>query len=257
VPGIIERRNFTRGRIDIMAKKANGRNSAKPTVKTTDTLSPQQVEKVVIKINKMAIETVERGAMEIGNLALEEVFQGSLDEATSLNPYKNRSMMLVCAHADLLVNRRRLGEWVRAAGLRKDLIAKDVDCSNLSYSHFAALLQVEDEKNRNILAAKANKGKWSARKLAEEIGKMNPAKVSEGKSKDILKILGNPEALMKDKEAQRILENPQDLEKLPFDIRLHIAKRADEMVKWMVDSTNLLKLVRGTSLSLSWEILRS
>lgn len=227
-----------------MAKKANGGNPAKKSAEVTKTLTPAQVNKIVGEINKLAIETVERGMLAIGDLVLKKVFQGSLDEATSRNPYKSKSMLQIIAHANLRVDRRRLGEWVRAADLRKELIAKKVDCSNLSYSHFAALLKVDDVKKRNKLAAKANKGQWSGRKLAEEIGKINPAKVSEGKSKDLIKILGNPEALMKDKDAQRILENPQDLEKLPFDMRLHIARRADELVKLMVDSTNLLNLAK-------------
>jgi len=231
-----------------MAKKANGGNPAKAIVKAgakaAKTLTPQQVKKVVSEINNLAIETVERGMLAIGLLVLEKVFQGILEAVFSRNPYKSKTLQQVCNDADLRVDRRRLGEWVRAAALSKELIAKKVDCSNLSYSHFAALLQVDDEETRNKLAAKANKGQWSARKIAEEIGKMNPAKVSEGKSKDLLKLLGNPEALMKDKDAQKILGSPEDLEKLPFDIRLHIGKRADEMVKWMVDSTNLLKLAK-------------
>jgi len=233
-----------------MAKKANGGNPAKAIVKAkagteaAKTLTPQQVKKVVSDINKLARETVERGMLAIGLLVLEAVFQGILEAAFSRNPYKSKSLQLVCKEQGLMVDRRRLGEWVRAAALSKELIAKKVDCSNLCYSHFATLLQVEDEKERNKLAAKANKGQWSARKLAEEIGKMNPANVSDGKSKGLLKLLGNPEALMKDKEAQKILESPEDLEKLSFDIRLHIAKRADEMVKWMVGSTNLLKLAK-------------
>ena len=230
----------------MMAKKANGGNPVKTKAgaKAAKTLTPQQVKKVVSDINKLARETVERGMLAIGLLVLEVVFQGILGAAFSRNPYKSKTLQQVCNDAGLRVDRRRLGEWVRAAALSKELIAKKVDCSNLSYSHFAALLQVDDEKNRDKLAAKANKGQWSARKLAEEIGKTNPAKVSEGKSKDLIKLLGNPEALMKDKEAQKILENPQDLEKLPFDIRLHIAKRADEQVKCVIGFINLLKLAK-------------
>ncbi len=239
-----------------MTKKANGGNSVKAVAKpkaaakgksdaeSAKTLTPKQVKSVVREINKLALETVERGMLAIGFLVLEKVFKGILEAVFSRNPNKSKSLQQVCNDTDLRVDRRRLGEWVRAAALSKELTAKQVDCSNLSYSHFAALLQVEDEKERDTLARKANKGRWSARKLADEIGKTNPAKASQGKSKDLVKLLGNPEALMKDKEAQKILESPEDLEKLPFDVRLFIAKRADELVKSMADSTSLLKLAK-------------
>ena len=85
-------------------------------------------------------------------------------------------------------------------------------------------------------------GKFS--KLIDEIDKKKTSTIPEGKSKDLIKLLGNPEALMNDKEARKIMENPQDLEKLPFDIRLHIGKRADEMTTYLINSLNLLKLVK-------------
>jgi len=218
---------------------------AKAGTEAAKTLTPQQVKKVVSDINKLARETVERGMLAIGLLVLEAVFQGILEAAFSRNPYKSKSLQLVCKETDLMVDRRRLGEWVRAAALSKELIAKKVDCSNLSYSHFAALLQVDDEKNRNKLAAKANKGQWSARKLAEEIGKMNPAKVSERKSKDLLKILGNPVAFMKDEETKKILGSPQDMrDKVPLSTAMLLADSIDGLIASMKGSVNLLELAK-------------
>ena len=159
-----------------MAKKANEGNSAnktskakakaKATVKAKATakaakasevtkvvksLTRQQVDGIVREIKKLAIDTVERGQMDIGDLVLKKVFQGSLDKATSRNPDKSKSMLQIIADENLRVGRRRLGEWARAAFVRKELMAKKVDCSNLSYSHFAALLKVDDEKNRRSL----------------------------------------------------------------------------------------------------------
>jgi len=265
-----------------MAKKANGGNPAKKTskakakakdkvtvktkatakaVKVTEitkaakTLSPQEVAKIVGEINKLAIDTVERGQMDIGDLVLEKVFQGSLDEATSRNPNKSKSMMQIIADENLRVDRRRLGEWVRAAFVRKELIEQKVDCSNLSYSHFAALLKVEDGKKRKKLAADANKGQWTARMLTAAVDKLKDPAVTEGKAQvptlpsdmtvgRLLEAAANPRVLMKDKEAQQFLGNPQDLERLEWDVRMQLGKIADELLKCMVGSVDLLKLAK-------------
>lgn len=221
---------------------------------------------MVHKINKMARETVERGQMDIGNLVLNEVFEGILDKACSKDPYKNKSLQLVCSDPDLMVKRRRLGEWVRTAALRKELIAKKVDCSNLSYSHFAALLQVDDVKERNMLAATANKGQLSARKLIDKIGKKIAGKDSKAMVQAtsqpsgmtvarLLEALENHQALMEDRQAQQILENPQDLEKLSFDERLQVARCAERLFKLMVSSVNLLKLAKKNiaSIDMAWD----
>lgn len=259
-----------------MAKKANEVNPAKntskaeaklqekATVKTEATakatkvaksLTKQEVKNLVSEINKLAIETVERGMLAIGLLVLEKVFQGILEAALSRNPYKSKTLQQVCAHADLRVDRRRLGEWVRAAALSKDLMAKGVDCSNLNYSHFAALLKVDDDKKRQKLAADANKGPWTARKLIEEVGKLKVTTVTEEKAQELalpsnmtvgrlLTALANPRILMEDKEAQQFLGNPQDMEVLPFDIRMQVARLCNDLFKWIADSVPLLKLVK-------------
>jgi len=239
-----------------MKKNANGGNPAKPTVEVTETLTSPQVKKIVGEINKLARETVERGQMDIGDLVLKKVFQGSLGAAYSRDPYKSKSLQQVCADGDLMVNRRRLGEWVRAAALRKELMAKKVDCLNLSYSHFAALLQVDDEKKRNKLAATANKEQWSARKLIGEVDKTKVPTVTEGKAggpgqssddkaEKLLQVLVNPLALMEDKEAQQLLANPQDMrDKVTYAVQMQIAGQIDKLIASMLDSANLLKLAK-------------
>ena len=260
-----------------MAKKANGGNpartrgkakakatvavkkkaaNAKAAAVTVKTLSPQDLAKIVGEINKLAIETVERGQMDIGDLVLKKVFQGSLDEATSRDPYKSKSMMQIIAHANLRVDRRRLGEWVRAAFVRKELIAKKVDCSNLSYSHFAALLKVDNDKSRKKLAADANKKQWPARTLAEKIGKEKVAKVTDGKAQgpgqspeekaeQLLEVIGNPLALMKDEETKKLLASPQDMRHLvPLSAALRMADKIDSLIASMKDSVNLLELAK-------------
>lgn len=231
-----------------MKKNANEGN---PGLKT-DTLTTQQVKKIVGEINRL-YKAVGKGQLDIGDLVLKEVFQGSLSEATSRDPYKNKSMALIYGHMDLNVNCRRLGEYVRVADIRKELIAKKVGCSNLLSSHFAALLQIDDAKERNNLAAKANKGQWSARKLADEIGKKKTAKANNGKTHDtvrpslglaeqLMETLCNPLALMKDEEVKKMLANPEAVKvHMPLSTAIQLAQMVDESISSMFEFAKLLE----------------
>jgi len=137
-------------------------------------------------------------------------------------------------------------------------MANKVDCFHLSYSHFAALLQVDDEKKREKLAMTANKEQWPVRKLANEVGKNkaaaalngkaeNPAldSVQHAKAEELMKAAGDFMALMQDDEVRRLLEDPQELkDRLAFDIRMQLARRIDQFVTRMSDSANLLRLAK-------------
>jgi len=231
-------------------------------------LSLEQVTSIVNKINGKAVETVERGALEIGGIALEDIFHGSLDEATSRNPFKDVSMILVCADKRLLVTRRRLGEYVRAAWLSKDLIAKDVECSNLGYSHFAALLQVNDAEKRQELAAKANEERWTARRLIDEVNQLKVPgtkkkaqksdKSSDERAERLLGIMSNPQALMEDEETKIIMASPVDMRyEVTEQMVAYIAGRIDHLIASMRDSTALLKLAKKNMRIITLERLQA
>jgi hypothetical protein len=254
------------GRIVTMNKNANEGN---PENRESGLLSMEHVEAVVDKINQKAIATVERGALDIGEILLEDVFQGSLDKATFRNPFKNVLMMLVCAHKGLEVNRRRLGEWVRAAALRKELIAKGVDCSNLSYSHFAALLLLDDDNKRRELAATANTEQWKARKLIAKVDKLKAPAVTKGKTQKsgqssdeqankLLEVIGNPLALMQDEETKKLLADPQDMRRKVTEATvLQLAHNIDHLIASMQDSAALLKLAKKNITMLTLERLQA
>ncbi len=238
-----------------MKKNANEENSGRQTTKSTGKLTPQQVTKLVGDINRLYM-AVGKGQLDIGDIVLEKAFQGSLDEATSRDPYKNKSMGLICSHSDLNVDRRRLGEYVRVAGFRKELTATNVDCSNFAYSHFAVLLKVDDAKTRNKLIAKAVKGGWSARKLADEIRKNASAKANNGSGQDtvqpslglakqLIEILCNPMALMKDEEVKKMLANPEAIKvHMPLSTAIQLAEMFDELITSMFESAKILEEAR-------------
>lgn len=197
---------------------------------------------VVMEINRLVIKTIERGVMEIGEYVLDAVFKGSMDDALSRNPYKHQSLQEICDNPNLLVDRRRLGTWVRAAHLRKVLKANQVPCSSLSYSHFAALLRVTDEKKRQELAKQANTKHWSARKLIDEIGGDKQGKVANGKAKELMKKVEHPLELLDDAETLRFLDSPEELaQQLESTDRLQIAKIIDKVVAKLSTSTDHLK----------------
>jgi hypothetical protein len=242
-----------------MAKKKNEGNPGKKNANVTPTFSEADAKKVVHKINKVARKTVEKGCMDIGDVVLEDVFQGSLDEVCSKDPFKSNALVLVCKDPELMVNRRRLGEWVRAAHLCKELKAKKVDCTFLSYSHFAALLKLDDEKKCVELATSANKEQWSARELAKKIGKKKAARsikedagnqpqvtdITRAKAEQLMRTAGEFLALMQEEETQRLLEDPQELkDRMAYDIRIQFAHWVDQFVSKMSDSTNLLKVAK-------------
>jgi len=215
-----------------------------PVNPQTDVSAPIDVNKVVSEINTLAIKTVERGAMEIGEYVLDAVFQGSLTEAASRNPYKNNSLLQICNHPDLMVNRRTLGGWVRAANLKRTLTADKVDCSKLTLSHFASLLQVADKDTRRNLAAKAIEEEWSVRVLVAEADKTKTATDSNGKLKELMKIVENP-LDFGDEEAAKMLSDTKVLEEeLKSLHRLNMVKVIDSTVARIVMRLDLLKATK-------------
>ncbi len=200
---------------------------------------------VVAEINRLAIKTLEKGAMEIGEYVLDAIFKGSLDEALSRNPYKHQTLQEVCDNPNLLIDRRRLGMWVRAAHLRRVLTANQVPCSSLTCSHFAALLRVTDDKRCRELAREADKNRWSVRNLIDKIDEGKPGSASNGKARELMRAVGHPLALLEDSEMLGLLEDREALEQqLKSADRLHIAKIIDDIVAKMSASTDHLKRAR-------------
>ena len=215
------------------------------------------VDKIVDKINQLAIETVEKGAMAIGELVLKEVFAGKLSEALSHNPNKDVSLQEICKHRELRVNRRTLGTWVRAADLKKVLIAQKVDCSNLGYSHYAALLRVSNAVKRRALAAQANKGKWSARKTIEAVEGMTQKRIANGngnekkddhgnseKSQELIRMVENPLDLAAKQAAQRLADEMKSLLQVESGSRWDILKAIDSVLDKIGKSTEFLNRVK-------------
>jgi hypothetical protein len=202
------------------------------------------IKSVVRGINKRAVR-IEEASMEIGDYVLEEVFQGSLDEALSRNPYKSRSLRQVADDPELIVDRRRLATSVRAAAFRRDLRGNQVECSSLTYSQWAALLKETDDKKRRDLAAEANRERWTVRQITERINATKQGQDSAGKTKDLLRKMEQPLALLKDQDALGLLSDPKKLEEqLKSADRLQMARVIDEVVEKLTQSSEILRKAR-------------
>ena len=152
-----------------------------------DLMPATDVKAVVRQINEIAIETVEKGVMEIGEFVLREVFHDKLEDVLSHSPYKSASLTQISADPELMVDRRRLGTYVKAAALKQELQAKDVDCSNLKFSQLAALLKMSDVEKRLELATEANRDGLSARAILDIIEATKKRKLTNTKPRSFSK----------------------------------------------------------------------
>lgn len=224
------------------------------------------VDKIVRKINEIAIDTVERGAMEIGETVLNDMYEGSLSEALSHNPNKGVTLQEVCEHPNLIVkvNRRTLGTWVKAAHLKKVLDAgkkaDKVDCSKLRYSHYAALLKVTNDDKRRKLAKEAINGKWSARKLIDEIEGTKQKRVAngngkkdnqgnDGKSQELIRMVENPLDLAAKEAAEKFAASMKSLLQVESGNRWDILKVIDSVLDKIGKSTNFLNKLKHSLIS--------
>jgi hypothetical protein len=203
------------------------------------------VKEVVRKINEIATKTVERGIMEIGEYVLSEVFQDKLEDVLSQSPYKSASLRTISEDPELMVDRRRLGTYVRAAALKKELQGKNVDCANLRFSQLAALLKMRDEEKRAELAAEANQSGFSVRAILDRIEATKKQKPSNGKVQELLRKMEDPLGLLSDEDTRQLLNNPQRLkEDLEPQDRWAMVKIIDEAARKMEQSTSLFKEAR-------------
>jgi len=199
------------------------------------------VQEIVQGINQR-FATAEEGSMETGEFVLDAVFQGRLNEVTSRNPFKNNSLKEVCEDPKIRVDRRVLGTCVKAAHLKRSLLAADVDCSNLYYSHFVALLKVTDAVNCRELAVKANEEAWSVRQLTKEVNATKPTTNGGHKVKELLKKMDAALVSLGEADIKKLLEDQAEMEQaLGTEDRLLIVKAIDQVIAKVNASILLFK----------------
>jgi hypothetical protein len=177
-------------------------------------IDPRTIE-IVREINQIAIRTVEKGQLEIGQYVLERVFKGDIKKVLTKNPNKSQSLRMICEAPDLMVDRRRLGSWVRGAALRFDLEANGVEVSGLNFSHLLVLLGVSKAEKRLELAQRVVTEKLSVRQTRDEVNASGRKATTRDKGEDILKRLSDPLRLIED---ESFLEFVTDRERLTTEL---------------------------------------
>jgi hypothetical protein len=213
-----------------------GEQSVEPAVPIKD---------IVRKINLIALDTVERGKREIGEYVFTVVFKRNIDDVLSKNPYKTESMRKISEDPELRINRRRLGNWVRAAALCTDLEANNVDCSKIMTAQLAALLRVKDQGKRRELANEVNSEGLSLRQILQRADELNSNGNSKSAAKFLRRKINDPLSLLADKEAIALLEDQDRLaEEIPYKDRIEMVTVIDEVADRMEMSKDFLEKVR-------------
>jgi len=220
------------------SNKSREGNRVKAEVKTQKSIN---VPEVVQGINQR-MGRADKGRMDTGDYVLKMVFHGRLDEAQSRNPYKEKSLKQVSEDPQLLVDRRTLGTCVKAAHLKRTFMAESVDCSNLRYSHFAALLGVTEPARCRELAVEANSGPMSVRELTDKVKAEKRSGKDFGKAKALVKKMEAHSAFLETGDIRKLLEDPDEMERA-FDSadRLLIAKAIEHVIPKLEASADILK----------------
>jgi len=228
---------------DVDPEGSSEESSEGVLVTAEDAVPYETTTAIVHQINEMARQTVEEGQLKIGAFILQEIFNNDVDKVVEKNPNKDKSLRAICAHPDLLVDRRRLSTWVQAAALKKLLIEWRMDPTPFTLSHLTALLVVKKRKLRMDLAKQALKEGWSARELKERAEKMQTSRIARGNpmARRFIKALGNPIKLINDEKTTGLFIDTEKLENdLDSGDRVDIIKAIDKTSKDMDKGKDIL-----------------
>jgi hypothetical protein len=180
-------------------------------------LSDDEVDEVVHKVIANR-DKADKAQLDTGFMLLDYVFGGSLKEALSRNPKKQESFEKICDHPDMDIDATTLSRWVKAANLVRTFEKKGKRFNRLTCSHYITLLSLKKDDNKLRLAEEAEENGFSVRRLAIEVGRVEPA--PSRKLIDIIsgklynpKELANQEKSLLDKQKWAKI-SPQDLETL-------------------------------------------
>ncbi len=167
-------------------------------------------DEAVEKINAIAHKSVERGMEEIGAYLLAEAFNNKLAAVRSKNPRKRVYFNTICEHPLLHVDPRRLGEAVKAAALSQLLKERELDLSNLSFTHKVHLARIPDHEKMVELAIEANEKRYNVAELKEIVAQLLPS--NTGKlGKVMVKAIRHPNEMIANKDRMEFLSDPSKL----------------------------------------------
>ncbi len=138
--------------------------------KETDIIVDDSViDEAVEFINETATKTIYKGSIEIGEYILKHFFDDDIKLASSKNPKKQASFNKLCEREDLTLHPNSLALMVRVASQERFLAEKKVDTSELTYTHKASFVKLDNGQKKINLIRKCLDEKWTTRKLDDEI----------------------------------------------------------------------------------------
>ena len=189
------------------------------------------LDAIADEFNALYDSTLGKGGLKMGKFILDKFFGGNLDKALSKDPGKNESFAALVKTGKLKVDATTLSAWVRAAHLSQWFENNNHPLDNLTTSHFVALLPLEDEEKRRVLAVKANSSRISVRDLRDLVAKAKSAGTIDW-GKRAVKALGNATNLSNDTDLMKVLVSETLLlEKLNDPDLEKIEKKIDEVKK--------------------------
>jgi hypothetical protein len=136
-----------------------------PIVATDD----EKIDTAVGFINETANKTIYKGSIEIGEYLLTHFFNDDIKLAASKSPKKPASFKKLCERDDLTVHPSRLGLMVRVASQERFLLDKKIGADQLSYTHKASLVKMENNPEKINLIQQCIDNNWTTRALDEKI----------------------------------------------------------------------------------------
>jgi hypothetical protein len=136
-----------------------------------DVVDDSKINEAVAFINEVANKTIYQGSIEIGEYILKNFFEDDIKFAASKNPKKQASFNKLCERDDLSLSPNRLAIMVRVASQERYLSEKEVDTSELTYTHKASLVKLNNGQKKINLIKRCVGEEWSTRKLDVEINK--------------------------------------------------------------------------------------
>lgn len=135
----------------------------------TTTQQPPEVDidQAVIRINELANQTLYQGSVQIGEYVLQTFFHDDYELAHSKHPFKNASYRTLCGREDLLISPANLNRMVRVAIQERFFQAHGLNVQNLSFSHKAALVRIQNNPAKIEFVQNLIANPVSTRQLSE------------------------------------------------------------------------------------------
>lgn len=230
-------------RRSIMSDK-NLEPSEKKIVGTSQEVDNQLLDDAVKFINEKANETLYKGSIEIGEYILEKFFEGKSKLASSKNPKKQQSFNKLCTREDLVVHPNRLALMVRVASQEKFFTKEEIDTKELSYTHKASLVKLDNNSKKINLVKKCIEKEWSTKSLDDAI-KKQMEKLSSTQRPSLIrttkKYMNKIDGVLNAVKDTGFDFDPDNISKMTPEKRKDLKKNLTDLQKKALDGMNKTK----------------